>query len=302
MAPRPYWSGHVRLSLVAFPVRLYPAIESKSQVTLHQYHKPTGERIRYQKIVPELGPVDSDEIVKGYEYEKGSFVELEEGELDQLKLESTKTIDLVQFVESDEIDEVYYERPYFMVPDGKIGEEAFRVVRDALKNARKVALGQIVLASKERIAAIRPCSKGMVLETLRYAEEVRQAQAYFESVTDAKPPKEQVELARQLIDSKTAPFDADRFHDRYQSALRELIEGKLKGELAKTKRGKEKGGAQIIDLTEALKRSLGGKGQAADKAGDDDEAPQKASKSRSKASSGSKAKTPRRKTEREKAA
>ena len=284
MAPRPYWSGHVRLSLVSFPVRLFPAIDSKSQVSLHQIHKPTNERIRYQKVVPDHGPVDNDEIVKGYEYEKGEYVLLEDDELDHLKLESTKTIDLVQFVDYFEIDALYYDRPYFMVPDGKIGEEAFRVIRDALRGERKVALGQVVLSNKERIAAIKPCGDGMIVETLRYGEEIKKTRSYFEDISEKAPPKEQVELARQLIASKASPFDADRFQDHYQAALRELIEGKLKGELDKMSRrdGDDGEVGNIIDLTQALKRSMGD---------DKEEAPKK----KSTRSSGTKRAAPKKK-------
>ncbi|MDX6749057.1 Ku protein [Geminicoccaceae bacterium 1502E] len=260
MAPRPYWSGHVRLSLVTFAVRLYPAIETRGEISFRQIHKPSGERIRYQKVVPDLGPVDRDEIVKGFEYEKGEYVLLEDEELAELKLESSKTIELVQFVESGEIDAIYFDRPYFLTPDGKLGEEAYRIVRDALKAARKVALGQVVLSGRERIAAIRPCGRGLVLETLRYAEEIREADAYFEGVGTGKGEKEQLELAQSLIEKKSGPFEPEQFHDRYKEAVQELVREKLAGRKAGGRGRKGRAAAEIVDLTEALKRSVAGKG------------------------------------------
>ena len=255
MPARPYWKGYMRLSLVTFPVQLYTAIETNEKVTLHQIHKPTGERIRYQKIVPDLGPVPTDEIVKGYEYEKNQYVLLEDEELEALKLESKHTIDLVQFVDQDEIDEIYFERPYYVVPESGIGEEAFRVVRDALRRAKKVALGQIVMANRERITAIRPCSRGMILETLRYGSEVRKISDYFGKIEGGAEDQDQVELAEAIIQKRSKPFDPDAFKDHYQTALRELVQAKLKG--MPLERGVEPERGKVIDLTEALRRSLG---------------------------------------------
>lgn len=259
MAPRPYWSGHVRLSLVHFPVRLYPAVESASEISFRQIHKPSGERVRYQKVVPDIGPVDRDEIVKGFEYEKGEYVLLEEEELAELKVESSKTIELVQFVESDGIDPIYFDRPYFVAPEGKLGAEAYRVVREALRSSRRVALGQVVLSGRERLAALRPCGRGLILETLRYAEEIREADAFFEGVGSGKVDKEQLDLARSLIEKKSGPFEPDHFRDRYKEAVLELIRTKLGGRKSGRK-GAAREPAKIVDLTEALKRSLGGKG------------------------------------------
>jgi DNA end-binding protein Ku len=258
---RPYWKGHIRLSLVAFPVRLYPAVETAKDVRFHYVHRPTGERVHYQPVVEDRGPVDRDEISKGYEYERDKYVIVENKELERLKLESTHTIELVQFVADAEIDPIFYDRPYFVVPDGKLAEEAYRVVRDALKEARKVAIGQVVLNNKERIVAMRPCGRGLLLETLRYDDEIREAERYFEDVSARPVGGEQLELAEQLINSKTAKFDPAKFKDHYQAALRELVAAKLHGRLASKEKEKPAGGAKIINLMDALKRSLKTEGQ-----------------------------------------
>ena len=227
MAPRAYWKGHVRLSLVSFPVQLIPAIDSKERVTFHRVHKQTGQRVRYQTVVPDQGPVESDEIGKGYEYEKGRFVVIEDEEINKLKLESSHTLDIVQFVESDEIGTAYYEKPYFVLPDGAFAEDAFRVV-GMLCGRRRRSLGQIVLSSRERIAALMPCERGLLLETLRYHNEVREASRYFAEIRDGQPEGEQLELAKQLIKMKSAPFEPEKFKDHYQSA-HELVAAKLQG-------------------------------------------------------------------------
>jgi DNA end-binding protein Ku len=182
MVARAYWKGHVRLSLVAFPVQLYPAIETAKDVRFHYVHRPSGERVHYQPVVDDQ-PVERDEIGKGYEYERDKYVIVENKEFEKLKLESTHTIELVQFVGDEEIDPIFYDRPYFVVPNGKLAEEAYRVVRDALKEAKKIAVGQVVLNNRERIVAIRPCGRGLLLETLRYDDEVREAERYFEDVS-----------------------------------------------------------------------------------------------------------------------
>jgi DNA end-binding protein Ku len=255
MAPRAYWKGHVRLSLVSFPVQLIPAIDSKERVTFHRVHKQTGQRVRYQSVVPDKGPVENEEIGKGYEYEKGRFVVIEDEEINKLKLESSHTLDIVQFVESNEIGAAYYEKPYFVLPDGAFAEDAFRVVRDAMRDTKKVALGQIVLSSRERIAALMPCERGLLLETLRYHNEVREASRYFAEIRDGQPEGEQLELAKQLIKMKSAPFEPEKFKDHYQSALHELVAAKLQGREPRAAAA-EAGGPKVINLMDALKRSL----------------------------------------------
>lgn len=255
MAPRAYWKGHVRLSLVSFPVQLIPAIDSKERVTFHRVHRGTGQRVRYQAVVPERGPVESEEIGKGYEYEKGRFVIVDDEEIEKLRLESTHTLDIVQFVDLHEINSVYYDKPYFMLPDGAFAEDAFRVVRDAMVETKKVAVGQIVLSTKERIASVRPCDRGMLLETLRYNDEVREASRYFAEIREGQADNEQLELAKQLIKMKSAPFQPEKFKDHYQAALRELVAAKLEGHEPREP-GAEPSGGKVINLMEALKRSL----------------------------------------------
>jgi DNA end-binding protein Ku len=255
MAPRAYWKGHVRLSLVSFPVQLIPAIETKERVTFHRVHRQTGQRVRYQSVVPDHGPVESDEIGKGYEYEKGRFVLVEDDELNKLKLESSHTLDIVQFVDSNEIGSVYYEKPYFVLPDGAFAKDAYRVIRDAMRETKKVAVGQLVLSSKEHIAALMPCDRGLLLETLRYHSEVRDASRYFAEIGDGQSDGEQLELAKQLIKMKSAPFEPQKFKDHYQSALHELVAAKLQGREPRAV-GAEPGGPKVINLMDALKRSL----------------------------------------------
>jgi len=261
MVARAYWKGHLRLSLVAFPVHLYPAIETAKDVHFHLVHRPTGERVHYQPVVEDRGPVEREEIGKGYEYGRDKYVIVENKELEKLKLESTHTIDLVQFAGHEEIDPIYYDRPYFVVPDGRLAEEAYRVVRDALKETRKTAIGQVVLNNKERIVAVRPCGRGLLMETLRYEDEVREAERYFKDVSPRPVGGEQLDLARQLIKGKTAEFDPGKFKNHYQAALRDLVHAKLRGRLPAKETEKPAGGAKIINLMDALKRSLDTEGQ-----------------------------------------
>ncbi len=258
MAPRPYWKGHIRLSLVSFEVQLHSATKSAREFPLHQIDRKSGERIRYQTIVPGKGAVPREQIIKGYEYEKDHYVTFEPEELERLKLESKHTIDLVQFVDANDIDVVYYDKPFFVAPGNKLAAEAYRVVRDALRSAKKIALGQIVLAGKERIAALKPCGKGMLLETLRYAEEVREADAVFDAVGDGKVNEDQLDLAKQIIERKSGAFDPDKFSDHYDDAMRDLIEAKLGDKHAKKVVDSPRPTAQVINLMDALKRSLKG--------------------------------------------
>jgi DNA end-binding protein Ku len=256
MAPRAYWKGHVRLSLVSFPVQLFSAAASGSRISFHQIHRPSGQRVRYQKTVPGVGPVDKDEVVKGYEVAKDSYVTFAEDELEAIRVEGKHTIDLVQFVGACEIDPLYYEKPYFLVPDGKVAQEAFQVIRQALKDKGQVALGQVVLSARESFVALKPCGKGMLLETLRTAEEVKKDTPYFAGIEDGPLDQDQLALARQLIERKTAPFDPARFVDHYEAALRELIEAKAKGKRITIERGPAASDGRVIDLMAALKKSL----------------------------------------------
>jgi DNA end-binding protein Ku len=246
----------MRLSLVSFPVQLYAAVSRERDVTLHQIHEPTGERIRYQKIVPKRGPVDPDDIVMGYEYDKDRYVTIDPEEIKELRLDSSQTLDLVQFVDAHEIDDIYVDRPYFVAPGDAMGEEAFRVVRTALKRTRKVALGQLVLSRRERLVAVRPCGAGMALETLRYAEELREAERMFDEVKDEPPDEDMITLAQELIERKSGSFEPERFKDRYAEALRELVQSKLKGKQVRPGKAAEPESGKVINLMDALKASV----------------------------------------------
>jgi DNA end-binding protein Ku len=269
-AARPYWKGHLKLSLVSFPVELYSATAGSTKISFHQIHEPTGKRVRHEKTVPGVGAVDAGDIMKGYEYEKGEYVLLDNEELDALKLETRKTMELIQFVDYDEVSPLYFEKPYYVAPGDKQAEEAFRVIRDALRETRKMGLGKLAMRGREYVAAVRPCGKGLLLETLRFEDEVREAEGFFRDVDDEAPPQELLDVAKQLIDRKAAPFDPAKFKDNYAEALRELVDEKLKSRGRKvtldTDEPRAGGGAQVIDLMGALKRSLegekGGKGEA----------------------------------------
>jgi DNA end-binding protein Ku len=260
MAARAYWQGQIRLALVSIPVEIYTATKSGAQIAFHQIHEPSGKRIKYEKTAPGVGPVDADEIVKGYEIEKGEYVLLEQDEIDAVKLESKKTLELTQFVDADEIDVLYYEKPYFVVPADDLAEEAFIVLREALKRTRKVGLGQLALRGREYVVSLKPCGRGMVLETLRYADEVNKAQGYFRDIPDDAPDPELLGLAENLIEKKVAKFDPKEFHDRYVDALKDLIERKKKAKGRKIIEDKEDddrpSGSNVVDLMAALKKSL----------------------------------------------
>src|SRR3954467_14928412 len=213
MAARAYWKGQIRLALVSIPVEIFSATKSGAQIAFNQIHEPTGKRIKYEKVVPGVGPVDPDEIVKGYQYEKGSYVLVSDEELEAVKLESKKTLELTQFVDASEIDVLYYEKPYFVVPADDLAEEAFIVLREALRRTKKVGLGQLAMRGREYVVSLKPCGRGMVLETLRYADEVNKAQGYFRDIPDQKPEADLLDLAEALIEKKSWTFDPAEFHD-----------------------------------------------------------------------------------------
>jgi DNA end-binding protein Ku len=260
MAARPVWRGQIRLALVSIPVELYPATKSGASIAFHQIHEPSGTRIKYEKVVPGIGPVDRDEIIKGYEVSKGEYVLLEPEEIESVKLESRKTLDLSQFVDLTDIDPMYFEKPYYVVPADDLAEEAFVVVREALRQSKKVGIGQLAMRGQEYIVALKPCGRGMLIETLRYADEVNKAQSYFRDIGDAKPDEDLLDMAASLIDKKSGKFDAKEFHNRYVDALKDLIaeKRKKKGELVIQDPDKsEPKGSNVIDLMAALKKSLG---------------------------------------------
>ena len=266
MAARAYWQGQIRLALVSIPVEIYTATKSGASISFNQIHEPSGKRIQYEKVVEGLGPVDSDEIVKGYEVSKGNYVLLDQDEIDAVKIESKKTLELVQFVDSHEIDVFYFEKPYYVVPADDLAEEAFVVLREALRQTKKVGLGQLSLRGREYLVSLKPCGKGLVLETLRYEDEVRRAQSYFKDIPDTKPSKDMLDLARTLIEQKTAPFDPSEYKDRYVEALHKLIEKKSRAKGKKILEDVEeptgRSGSNVIDLMAALKKSVGSDGKA----------------------------------------
>ena len=256
---RPMWTGQLRLSLVSVPVRLYPAVKSGARLAFHQVHAPSGKRVRYEKVVPGIGPIDTADIIKGYEVSKGRYVLLTDEEIDSARVEARETCELVQFVDYAEIDPIYFDKPYYLTPADDLAEEPYRVLRDALRSKKKMALGQLVLRGREYIVSIKPCGQGMLLETLRFADEVRKAAPFFADISGAKSSKEMVDLAEELIVRKTEPFDPEKFHDRYSEALHEMIETKRKtGKPIQVSEEElpQGGGAQVIDLVEALKRSV----------------------------------------------
>ena len=263
MAARAYWQGQIRLALVSIPVEIYSASKSGAKISFNQIHEPSGKRVKYEKTVPGIGPIDTDEIIKGYEVSKGEYVLLEEEEIEAVKIESRKTLELVQFVDQCEIDPLYFEKPYYVAPKDDLAEEAFVVLREALRKSKKVALGQLSVRGSEKLVAIKPCGKGLLLETLRYADEVRKGQALFADIDDAKPKKELLDLATTLIEQKSAPFDASEYEDRYVDALRKLIDKKAKSKSNKAiiedAGDAEAPGGNVIDLMAALKNSVDGK-------------------------------------------
>jgi DNA end-binding protein Ku len=267
MAARAYWKGQIRLALVSIPVEIFSATKSGATIAFNQIHEPTGKRIKYEKVVPGVGPVDPDEIVKGYQYEKGSYVLLDDEELEAVKLESKKTLELTQFVDYDDVDVLYFEKPYFVVPADDLAEEAFIVLREALRRTRKMGIGQLALRGREYLVSVKPCGRGIVLETLRYADEVNKARDYFRDIGEGKPDEELLDLAETLIERKSGEFDASKYHDRYIEALHELIEQKRKGKVLHAEEDEAPAkGTNVIDLMAALKRSIEKPGGAGGKA------------------------------------
>jgi DNA end-binding protein Ku len=253
------WKGQLRLSLVSINVEMFTAHKSGGVTSFNQIHKPTGKRVHYQKVVEGVGPVSVDDIRKGYEYEKGEYVLLEDDELDAVKLETKKTLDLVQFVEDSEIPPLYYDAAYYLAPADELAEDAFRVVRDAMRKAGKVGLGQLALRGKEYLVAIRPCGKGMLLETLHYEDEIKKSDSFFSEIPAKSADPDLLEVATALIEKKTDKFDPKIFKDHYHAALRELIARKLKSKGRKIEVEDEKPRKEtsnVIDLMAALKKSL----------------------------------------------
>jgi DNA end-binding protein Ku len=262
MAPRAYWKGFLKLSLVSCPISLFPATSEREKISFHQLNKETGHRIRYRKVDAETGDeVEQADIIKGYEVTKGEYVELDPEELEAVALDSKRTIEIDEFVPKDEIDELYMRDPYYIVPDGEVGQQAFAVIREAIRKEGMVALGKVVFTSREHVIMIEPRDKGMMGVTLRYPYEVRDPKEYFDEIENEKVPKDMLDLAVHIVGTKAGAFEPKKFEDQYEEALKDLIRKKQKGE--KIERPEEPSRGNVINLMDALRQSV--KGGAAGK-------------------------------------
>ncbi len=253
-APRASWKGHLRLSLVSCPVRLYTATTESTRLSFHLLHKDTHNRIRMQPKDPEIGDVDRADLVKGYEYDKDRYVVLTDEDFEQVKIESSDTLVIDSFADESDVDELYLDRPYYLAPDGKVAQETFRVIHQAMQDKGKVAISRLVIGGRERLMILYPRDKGFVVTTLRTNAEVRDAAVYFGDIADGPVDADMLALASQLIDQKAGSFDPATFHDHYEDALREMVEAKLKGEAPIVAAAPERG--KVINLMDALRQSL----------------------------------------------
>jgi DNA end-binding protein Ku len=257
MAPRANWKGFLRLSLVTCPVALYPATSESEKISFNQLNRQTGHRIKYLKVDADTGDeMPNEDIVKGYQLEKDQFIEVTKEELEEIALESTRTIEIDKFVEKSEIDPRYLIRPYYLRPDGKVGHDAFAVIRETIREMNKVAIGRVVLTNREHIIALEPLDKGLVGTLLRYPYEVRSEQEYFDDIQDVKVTKDMLDLARHIVNQKSGRFEPDKFEDQYDTALIDLINQKRAGKPITPKERPR--GENVVDLMEALRRSVGG--------------------------------------------
>jgi len=256
VAPRAYWKGYLKLSLVSCPVALFPASSEREKIRFHQINKATGNRIKYRKVDAETDEdVDTSDIVKGYEVGKGEYIELEPEELEAVAVESTRTLEIDEFVPRKEIDELYLNNPYYIVPDGDVGQQAFAVIREAIRKEGMVALGRVVFTSREHVIALEPRGKGLLGITLRYPYEIRKEDQYFDEIENEKIPKDMLELAAHIVETKSGHFNPQKFEDHYEEALKELLKKKQAGE--KIEAPKEREPAKVISLMDALRRSVG---------------------------------------------
>jgi DNA end-binding protein Ku len=280
MAPRANWKGFLRLSLVTCPVALYPATSDTEKISFNQLNKQTGHRIKYLKVDADTGEeVANEDIVKGYMLENDQFIEVSKEELEELALESTRIIEIDEFVEKSEIDPRYLIRPYYLRPDGKVGHDAFAVIRETLREMNKVAIGRVVLTNREHIIALEPMEKGLVGTLLRYPYEVRSEAEYFDEIQDIKVTKDMLDLAKHIVSQKSGSFEPEKFEDQYETALIDLINQKRAGKPITPKERPR--GENVVDLMEALRRSVGG-------AAAETEAPKKQGKKPRKAGAGQK--------------
>lgn len=263
MAPRANWKGFLRLSLVTCPVALYPATSDTEKVSFNQINRKTGHRIKYSRVDAETGEeVASDDIMKGYKVDTDTYIEVTKDELDDIALDSTRTIEIDEFVPRADIDSRYVIRPYYLVPDGKVGHDAFAVIRETIRTMDKVAIGRVVLTNREHIIALEPLDKGLMGTLLRYPYEVRSEKEYFENIQDVKITKDMLDLAKHIVEQKSASFEPEQFEDRYEQALIDLINQKRNGVSTKAKAAPKTGG-NVINLMDALKRSLASEKDAA---------------------------------------
>lgn len=263
MPPRAYWKGSLKLSLVTCPIALYPATTASEKTRFHMINTETGNRLIQQMVDSETGDVvEKEHKGRGYEVKKGRYVPIEKDDLAAIQVESNHTIEIDSFVPRDEIDRRYLDHPYYVVPDGKAGADAFAVIRDAMKDKDRVALGRVVLSNREHVVAIEPSGKGLIATTLRYAYEVRDEDDYFDGIKAAKISKDMVELAAHILDSKAAHFDPGKFKDDYETALKALVKRKAAGKTIEPPKAEERGD-NVVDLMDALRQSLKGKASAA---------------------------------------
>jgi len=255
VAPRAYWKGYLELSLVSCPIALFPASSEREKISFHQLHKETGNRIKYRKVDAETGDeVESADIIKGYEVGKGQYLQLDPEELEAIAIESKRVIDIDEFVPRKEIDELYFNNPYYIVPDGEVGQQAFAVIREAIRQEGMVAIGKVVFTSREHVIALEARDKGLLGVTLRYPYEVRKEDEYFGDIPDEKLPKDMLDLAKHIVDSKKAQWKPERFKDQYEDALKELLKKKQSGENIEAPRDREP--SKVVNLMDALRRSV----------------------------------------------
>jgi DNA end-binding protein Ku len=256
MAPRAYWKGFLRLSLVSCPIQLFPATSEREKISFNQINKETGNRIRYRKVDEDTGEeVRPDEIVKGYQVDKGRYVEISDEEVEAIAIESTRTIEIDEFVPRTEIDDLYLIRPYYLAPDGKVGQDAFAVIRNVIKQMNMVAIGRVVLTSREHVIALEARGKGLMGTLLRYPYEVRDENEYFDNIHDVKLTKDMMDLAKHIVETKTGHFEPEKFKDHYETALKELVEKKMKGIKIEAPRERDEP-TKVINLMDALRRSV----------------------------------------------
>ena len=259
MAPRAYWKGYLKLSLVSCPIALYPATSEREKISFNQLNKATGHRIRYRKVDAETGEdVPSDQIIKGYEVAKGEYVEVQPEDLEAVAIESKRTIDIEEFVPKSQIDELYLRDPYYIAPDGDVGQQAFAVIREAIRKEGMVAVGKVVFTSREHIIALEARDKGMLGVTLRYPYEVRKQADYFDEIADEKVLKDMLDLAIHIVNTKRGDFNPEHFEDEYEDALKELIEKKAKGERIEAPTPTR---SNVVNLMDALRASVKAEGK-----------------------------------------